>query len=72
MQIKNFDLAYKKAKELGFLGYFCLPKTTWKETKKMFEEGYELDEESARNLQRSINLLLAPVIINKQEVTNTH
>ncbi len=68
MKIQDkFNKAYKKTKMMGFENYFCLPNTTWKEAKEMFDKGFFLDEESEKQLNRSINLLFAPLIIKKNE-----
>lgn len=64
---EKFDKAYKEIKKKGFENYFCLPNTTWKEAKEMFEKGFVLDHESEKQLNRSINILLSPLIIKKDE-----
>jgi hypothetical protein len=60
--IKKFNKAYKDIKKRGFQNYFCLPNTTWKEAKEMFDAGFDLDKESEKNLNRSINLMFAPLV----------
>jgi hypothetical protein len=67
MDLKKFNKAYKEIKKKGFENYFCLPYTTWKEAKEMFDAGFVLDEKSSKQLNRNINILLAPLVIESDE-----
>ena len=58
IKIKNFDKAYKIVKKLGFENYFCLPCTTWKQTKENLDKGMTLqDEMYIFLLQENINIV---------------
>lgn len=63
-QIKGFNEAYKIAKKLGFIDYFILPQTTWKQSYDNFKKGMRiLDRTSMMILQERINIVLSSGIV---------